>query len=158
MSEQEAREAVRAYIEENKQYFKDTVIYGDLTAFTAAHSLEIEELIRQAPSDKKSWEALEWIADHGEYKEAANMFFSKAARSGIKKPTKRGRNPENAAMRNWLIGRLVWKAKSAGLPEYSNGNQTKLTAVKLVSEELHTAGIYLDAGTITEIWKANPLK
>jgi|GEM_PF-6526141 len=158
MSEEKAREVVKAYIQEHKEWLFDQQTYRQLHITGLARTSATDDLIEQAKSDPMAWAALDWIADDQTDNEQVNRFFADAGRKGLKKPTKRGRNPYNAAMRNWIISRLVWKAKSQGLPSYSNGNETKLTAVKLVSEELQRVKIYLDTGTITEIWKANPLK
>jgi hypothetical protein len=109
----------------------------------------LDELILNSKYDWRSWQACKLIEEDDTFPYEIRYKISKAIK---KEPKKTGRDPFKDYFRNFIIALAVFRAKSEGLPEFSKGNNTKITACRVVSEELEKFNIFRSSGAIEKIW------
>jgi hypothetical protein len=119
---------------------------------------ELNIIIEKANNDIEAYEycvrlASEFVCES----EELSNFTVKIATGEIVKPTaKRGKNPGNNYARNFTILIAVQKCKETGMPVYSNGNNTKLTACNLVKEVLAN-DLNIHSINVAKIWQNSHL-
>lgn len=110
----------------------------------------IKSLLEKSNTSVIAWNALKIIENDSNINDKTRYRILKDL---PKKPQKRGSNPMKNALRNELIGTAVLQCVMRyELPQYSKGNESKVTACMLIKEVLEDFNIYLTVDAVIKIW------
>jgi hypothetical protein len=173
-SVEDTKREMKAYFERRKlcfevdpsEFYKKTEVYRDLPLRYEIHddgikrTLEfyikgindesLTKLLNDATSQINSWSACKIIEADSQTTIEMKYRISKEL---PKEPKKRGINPSKHALRNELIGTAILQCVVFnGYPEYSNGNDEKVTACTLASNVLEEFSLFITKVNIIKIW------
>lgn len=168
--EQKAREVVREYLArcetvESDSSEDDAIA---LMRFFSTYRGPLSTLISMAETDRDAWLACLWLLKNtdetppGEvgfvsdaekldptFRAELQRWAYRALTGQIRMPARRGR--PGMPLRDHAVVMAVYKATLCGLPAFSSGNTTRLTACALVGDEI---GRSPDA--VKSIWQNRP--
>ncbi|MDQ2077626.1 hypothetical protein [Marinimicrobium sp. ABcell2] len=130
-----------------------------LTELTAENQDNLRSLVKDSIHDSIAWEACKQISEqfirrHEPVPALLESFVLDLLNGNNPRPTvqRTGPDPYKNDGRDSAIVMAVYKATKY-LPEYSNGNETGMTACALVAEIMREYGVNIKVSTVVRIWE-----
>ena len=159
---EKARAAVRECLSRDAGSLKGA---GDFNGFNHARlsveaaigGRDIAELVAQAETDPAAWDAcFSLLGTDGEKPPQIKELLARFIRGEAKPPRGKGQSIQNKDWRDLRIALAVQSANAKGLPAYSDGESTAVTACDVVAEILPEFGLALTVERVKKIWKSYP--